>query len=187
MLEKNVEVACQARSDVASQTAICQKPGRERCDTGRITAWLGMVFSAPCEARRCTDEDQELGGCAGSERVARSEVAGQALKEAGAINRSLAALGDVVSALQRRAQHVPFRNSRLTQVIPCPGMPSAARASCRPRWCPGVARWHVYLRGSMHVAPRCPLLSQLHLTHASASAVAIASLDTKRHALFCRS
>lgn len=55
-------------------------------------------------------------GGAGSERVARSEVAGQALKEAGAINRSLAALGDVVSALQRRAQHVPFRNSRLTQV-----------------------------------------------------------------------
>ena len=48
--------------------------------------------------------------------MARSEVAGQALKEAGAINRSLAALGDVVSALQRRAQHVPFRNSRLTQV-----------------------------------------------------------------------
>ncbi|KAK9840829.1 hypothetical protein WJX81_007551 [Elliptochloris bilobata] len=54
---------------------------------------------------------------AGSERVVRSEVAGQALKEAGAINRSLAALGDVVSALQRRAQHVPFRNSRLTQVL----------------------------------------------------------------------
>lgn len=47
--------------------------------------------------------------------MARSEVAGQALKEAGAINRSLAALGDVVSALQRRAQHIPYRNSRLTQ------------------------------------------------------------------------
>lgn len=59
-------------------------------------------------------------GAAGSERVARSEVAGQALKEAGAINRSLAALGDVVSALQRRAQHVPFRNSRLTQVSTVP-------------------------------------------------------------------
>lgn len=47
--------------------------------------------------------------------MARSEVAGQALKEAGAINRSLAALGDVVAALQRRAQHIPYRNSRLTQ------------------------------------------------------------------------
>ncbi len=47
--------------------------------------------------------------------MARSEAAGQALREAGAINRSLAALGDVVSALQRRAQHIPYRNSRLTQ------------------------------------------------------------------------
>ncbi len=55
------------------------------------------------------------GARAGSERVARSEAAGQALREAGAINRSLAALGDVVAALQRKAAHIPFRNSRLTQ------------------------------------------------------------------------
>ncbi|KAK9902101.1 hypothetical protein WJX75_004452 [Coccomyxa subellipsoidea] len=52
---------------------------------------------------------------AGSERVGRSEVAGTQMKEAQSINKSLSALGDVVSALQRRASHIPFRNSKLTQ------------------------------------------------------------------------
>ena len=41
---------------------------------------------------------------------------GQALKEAQAINRSLSSLGDVICALQASAKHVPFRNSKLTQV-----------------------------------------------------------------------
>jgi hypothetical protein len=53
---------------------------------------------------------------AGSERVDKSEVTGQQLKEAQAINKSLSALGDVVAALQRRGAHIPFRNSKLTQV-----------------------------------------------------------------------
>jgi kinesin family protein C2/C3 len=43
-------------------------------------------------------------------------VTGQQLKEAQAINKSLSALGDVVAALQRRGAHIPFRNSKLTQV-----------------------------------------------------------------------
>lgn len=47
--------------------------------------------------------------------MGRSEVAGTQMKEAQSINKSLSALGDVVSALQRRASHIPFRNSKLTQ------------------------------------------------------------------------
>ncbi|GBF90584.1 ATP binding microtubule motor protein [Raphidocelis subcapitata] len=54
---------------------------------------------------------------AGSERIDKSEVTGEQLKEAQAINKSLSALGDVISALQRRTPHVPFRNSKLTQVL----------------------------------------------------------------------
>eukprot|EP00775_Hariotina_reticulata_P005170 gene5170-5408_t len=54
---------------------------------------------------------------AGSERVDKSEVTGQQLKEAQAINKSLSALGDVIAALQRRGAHIPFRNSKLTQVL----------------------------------------------------------------------
>jgi kinesin family protein C2/C3 len=47
--------------------------------------------------------------------VDKSEVTGQQLKEAQAINKSLSALGGVVAALQRRGAHIPFRNSKLTQ------------------------------------------------------------------------
>jgi hypothetical protein len=56
--------------------------------------------------------------CTGSERVGRSEATGERLEEAKHINRSLSALGDVMAALaQRNTKHVPFRNSKLTQLL----------------------------------------------------------------------
>ncbi|XP_067933165.1 kinesin-like protein klp-3, partial [Watersipora subatra] len=54
---------------------------------------------------------------AGSERLAKTEVSGQQLVEAVAINRSLSALGQVFAALGKSAMHIPFRNSKLTQVL----------------------------------------------------------------------
>ncbi|KAL4592569.1 hypothetical protein LXL04_005569 [Taraxacum kok-saghyz] len=54
---------------------------------------------------------------AGSERVDRSEATGERLKEAQHINKSLSALGDVIFALSQKSQHVPYRNSKLTQVL----------------------------------------------------------------------
>ncbi|XP_028779537.1 kinesin-like protein KIN-14I [Neltuma alba] len=54
---------------------------------------------------------------AGSERVDKSEVTGDRLKEAQHINKSLAALGDVISSLAHKQAHVPYRNSRLTQLL----------------------------------------------------------------------
>ncbi|CAH8277774.1 unnamed protein product [Arabidopsis lyrata] len=54
---------------------------------------------------------------AGSERVGRSEVTGERLKEAQYIKKSLSALGDVIFALAHKNPHVPYRNSKLTQVL----------------------------------------------------------------------
>jgi kinesin family protein C2/C3 len=49
--------------------------------------------------------------------VEKSEVTGDRLKEAQYINKSLSALGDVIFALAQKSAHVPYRNSKLTQVL----------------------------------------------------------------------
>eukprot|EP00392_Amoebophrya_sp_AT5.2_P011945 g12035.t1 len=63
----------------------------------------------------------DLAGC---ERIAKSEVTGQAQKEAIEINKSLTALGDVIEALTKAAPGkkvnlslVPYRNHQLTQLM----------------------------------------------------------------------
>ncbi|WRX07867.1 MyTH4 domain - like 1 [Theobroma cacao] len=54
---------------------------------------------------------------AGSERVKKSGSVGDQLKEAQSINKSLSALGDVISALSSGSQHIPYRNHKLTMLM----------------------------------------------------------------------
>ncbi|XP_015963474.1 kinesin-like protein KIN-14I isoform X1 [Arachis duranensis] len=54
---------------------------------------------------------------AGSERVKKSGSEGSQLKEAQSINKSLSALGDVISALSSGGQHIPYRNHKLTMLM----------------------------------------------------------------------
>jgi len=58
----------------------------------------------------------------GSERVGKSGATGPQLKEAQSINKSLSALGDVVSALTSSSgrggvKHIPYRNHPLTMLM----------------------------------------------------------------------
>ncbi|KAL4203122.1 hypothetical protein AMTRI_Chr01g102390 [Amborella trichopoda] len=53
----------------------------------------------------------------GSERLLKTQATGKRLEEGKAINLSLSALGDVISALQEKHPHVPYRNSKLTQLL----------------------------------------------------------------------
>ncbi|XP_032194364.1 kinesin-like protein KIF25 isoform X2 [Mustela erminea] len=59
----------------------------------------------------------QLVDLAGSECAGVSGVTGAALRETSFINRSLAALADVLGALAEHRDHIPYRNSQLTRVL----------------------------------------------------------------------
>lgn len=54
---------------------------------------------------------------AGSERLSHSNTEGERLNETKAINKSLNSLRDVISALYKKEQHIPYRNSKLTTIL----------------------------------------------------------------------
>ncbi|KAI8469926.1 MAG: P-loop containing nucleoside triphosphate hydrolase protein, partial [Monoraphidium minutum] len=135
------------RLDILStQASGCNVPGATQVEVGDscdVVALMsrGAANRATCETRmndRSSRSHQILTvivdgfshvtgarshGClhlidlAGSERVSKSEASGDRLIEAQHINRSLSALGDVIAALASRSSHVPFRNSKLTQLL----------------------------------------------------------------------
>ncbi|KAG0497197.1 hypothetical protein HPP92_001888 [Vanilla planifolia] len=68
-----------------------------------------MVRGANLMSGECTRSKLWLIDLAGSERIAKTDAQGERLKEAQSINKSLAALGDVISALANKSPHIPFR------------------------------------------------------------------------------
>jgi hypothetical protein len=58
---------------------------------------------------------------AGSERSKNTNTVGERLKEAGMINKSLSALGNVINSLvdlsEGKNRHVPYRDSKLTFIL----------------------------------------------------------------------
>jgi len=104
----------------------------ERCLRHRTTRTTAMNAQSSRSHLICTvkvSSSNQLTGCelkgklticdlAGSERLKKSNVAGDAAKEAIEINRSLTSLADVISALrQGPKQQPPYRNHKLTQLM----------------------------------------------------------------------
>jgi kinesin family protein 11 len=54
---------------------------------------------------------------AGSESIGRSGAVDTRAREAGMINQSLLTLGRVISALEERTSHIPYRESKLTRLL----------------------------------------------------------------------
>lgn len=79
-----------------------------------ITCFLFSVLCITVKTKNlmngeCTTSKLWLVDLAGSERLAKTDLEGERRKEAQNINRSLSALGDVISALGSKKTHIPYR------------------------------------------------------------------------------
>ncbi|KAI9098967.1 hypothetical protein K1719_024734 [Acacia pycnantha] len=100
------------RARSTSWTTVNEASSRSHCLT-RITIFRrGYALEGKREISKLWMVD--LGG---SERLLKTGAVGLTLDEGRAINLSLSALADVIAALRRKRSHVPYRNSKLTQIL----------------------------------------------------------------------
>ncbi|KAM0680427.1 hypothetical protein GINT2_001487 [Glugoides intestinalis] len=64
-----------------------------------------------------TESKMSFVDLAGSERMKRTECSGNTARESISINSGLLSLGNVISALYLKKNHVPFRDSKLTRIL----------------------------------------------------------------------
>merc|ERR1712070_1332172 len=80
------------------------------------------IFSILVESYNTTTKKTSVGklslvDLAGSERLKKTGATKQQQQEANSINKSLSALGDVISALSNNEKFIPYRNNKLTQLM----------------------------------------------------------------------
>ena len=114
-------------ADAAQSLAEAAAARRATADNGlnAVSSRSHLVFlyraSTTCgvDAVKSGQGDGQLAlvDLAGSERLKRTEAVGERREEAVQINKSLSAIGDVVAALAKGTQHVPYRNAKLTHIL----------------------------------------------------------------------
>ncbi|XP_019614504.1 PREDICTED: cingulin-like isoform X2 [Branchiostoma belcheri] len=87
-------------------------------DSSRSHLIIGIIIeSTNITTGTMTKGKLSLVDLAGSERVAKTGATAEQLKEANSINKSLSALGDVISALSSEQSFIPYRNNKLTMLM----------------------------------------------------------------------
>ncbi|XP_010245378.1 PREDICTED: kinesin-like protein KIN-14D isoform X2 [Nelumbo nucifera] len=100
------------RARSTSWTNVNEMSSRSHCLTRITIGRSGATAEGNTEVSKLWMVD--LGG---SERLLKTGAIGQTLDEGKSINLSLSALGDVIAALKRKRNHIPYRNSKLTQIL----------------------------------------------------------------------
>ena len=87
-------------------------------DSSRSHAIVTFEFALPVgESSEVVVPKLHFVDLAGSERSKRAGTSGKRLEEGNSINKGLHALGNVVSALEKGAPHVPYRDAIITRLL----------------------------------------------------------------------
>lgn len=94
----------------------CLKRQTKATDSNEMSSRSHCIYTLRFSYRNVQGKVQFV-DLAGSERINKSKVSGEALKETLHINKSLSALQDVITALETKSEHIPYRNSVLTRLL----------------------------------------------------------------------
>ncbi|KAL3671182.1 hypothetical protein V7S43_004363 [Phytophthora oleae] len=117
---KNVETVTAPRAKELQDAIIRSKSSRAKNDrSNRAHTVLMIDIQRTSKASGETDTGRlALVDLAGSERLSKTaDMPALTVRESQHINKSLAAVGDVLSALLAKEKHIPFRNSKLTHLL----------------------------------------------------------------------